>query len=572
MIVNVINRPRLAVLMLALLAAVSGPPATSMASDAVPVGPSVSVIVRELPGSGDAPERAVARLGGHVSRHLGIIDGFVASVPADGLRGLRSSSGVHSVTRNRAVRLLHAVDGYQAHADPSSMFNVVRDTIGATEMWGAGYSGAGVDVAVIDSGVVPVDGLQASGKVVNGPDLSYESGHDALRHLDTYGHGTHIAGMIAGRDDAVASPVRKAEPHRFLGVAPDARIVNLKVADSSGATDVSQIIAAIDWVVEHRNDNGLDIRVLNLSFGTDGVQDYRIDPLAHAAEVAWHKGVVVVVAGGNEGYGSAKLNDPAYNPYVLAVGGTAANETSDPADDTVPEWSSRGDAARGPDLVAPGQAMISLRAPGSHLDLTYPGARIGSRFFRGSGTSQAAAVVSGAAALLLDQRPDLTPDQVKALLMSTARPLREADAAGQGAGMLDLEAAMRAPTPAARQAWQRSVGTGSLELARGSAHVEVGGTVISGEVDVFGGTWDPVDELARLLFGSAWSGDWSGSSWSGPSWSGGTWLGNSWAGNWSGGSWSGRSWSGGSWSGGSWSGGSWSGGSWSGGSWSSAGW
>lgn len=547
-------------------------PSSSAGATTSPAEHNASVIVQESPGAGNAPEAAVGRLGGQVGRHIPLIDGFVATVPEDAVQTLRGSEGVRSVTEDVAVRLTHAVDGYDAHADASSLYHVAKETIGATALWEAGYSGAGVDVAVIDSGVVPVDGLRAPGKVTNGPDLSYESGHDDARYLDTYGHGTHIAGIIAGRDDAVATPVRDSEPHRFTGIAPDAGIVNIKVADSGGATDVSQVIAAIDWVVEHRSDNGLNIRVLNLSFGTDGVQDYRIDPLAHAVEMAWRNGVVVVVAAGNEGYGSAKLNNPAYDPFVVAVGGSASNGTAEPADDTVPEWSSRGDGTRNPDVVAPGQSMISLRDAGSYLDETYPGARIGSRFFRGSGTSQAAAVVSGAAALLLEQRPELTPDQVKALLTSTARPLQDADAVAQGAGTIDVHAAMAASTPTATQEWEQAVGTGSIEESRGSAHVEVMGTEITGEIDVFGSAWSPLETLGSLVLDDTWTGDWSGSSWAGPSWSGGTWLGNSWAGNWSGGSWSGGSWSGGSWSGGSWSGGSWSGGSWSGGSWSTAGW
>ena len=103
-------------------------------------------------------------------------------------------------------------------------------------------------------------------------------------------------------------------------MAPDARIVSIKVADAKGQTDVSQAIAAIDWVVQNRNKNGLNIRVLNMSFGTDGVQDYLLDPLAYAAEQAWHKGIVVVVAVGNEGFGTGKVNNPAYDPYLIAVG------------------------------------------------------------------------------------------------------------------------------------------------------------------------------------------------------------------------------------------------------------
>jgi Subtilase family len=500
---------------------------------------SVSVVVRELPGAGDGPERAIARAGGEVGLALPIIGGYAARVPVDALKRLTSVPGVHSVTPDAPVKLQAATEVEQVSKYPSSMYAVAQEVTGAGEMWNDGWTGKGVDVAVIDSGVVPVDGLRTPGKVVNGPDLSFESDVPQARHLDTYGHGTHMAGIIAGRDDDAPAVVEKGDNKHFLGMAPDARIVSIKVADASGATDVSQVIAAIDWVVQHRNRDGLNIRVLNLSFGTDAVQDYRVDPLAYAAEVAWRHGIVVVVAGGNGGYGSAKLNNPAYDPYVLAVGGADGHATYGVADDTIPSWSSTGDGGRNPDVVAPGGSIVSLADEGSMIDVEHPSARVGTRFLRGSGTSQAAAVVSGAVALLLQQRPGMTPDQVKALLRSTAQRLPAADPVAQGAGIIDLKRARGTATPSARQTWPTSDGSGSLELARGSAHAELDGAVLTGERDAFGGVWDGVA--------------WSGTSWTGTSWSGGAWTGASWAGSsWSGGTWSGKSWSGKSWSSDEW--------------------
>ncbi len=278
----------------------------------------VSVIFASRPGHVEAARQAVRDAGGHVTTPLGIIGAHVAVLPQEALPRLAGHPALAWLTPDRPVTLAHS-----AAADPSvgptSLFHVA-DTVRVRQVWGEGFSGSGVDVAVLDSGVVPVDGLTAPGKVINGPDLSFESGDPNLRHLDTYGHGTHMAGIIAGRDDAVPTPVRETSHDRFAGIAPDARIVNIKVADSSGATDVSQVIAGIDWVVQHGRSDGLNIRVLNLSFGTDGVQDYRFDPLAHAVEEAWRRGVVVVAAAGNEGYGDARMNNPAYDPYVIAVG------------------------------------------------------------------------------------------------------------------------------------------------------------------------------------------------------------------------------------------------------------
>ncbi|SDY94546.1 serine protease AprX [Modestobacter sp. DSM 44400] len=399
-------------------------------------------------------------------------------------------------------------------------------------------TGQGVDIALVDSGVVPVDGLNTPGKVIYGPDLTPEAG-TPTGNLDSYGHGTNMAGIIAGHDTAATAPYSGDTSH-FAGMAPDAHIVSIKIADAQGHTDVSQAIAAIDWAVENGHKHGLNIRVPNLSFGTDGAQSYVLDPLAFAVEQAWRSGIVVVVAAGNAGDTSPRLNNPATDPYVIAVGSDNANGTAATADDAISSFSSSGDGTRNPDLVAPGEHVISLRVPGSYLDSQYPAARIGQRLFRGSGTSQAAAVVSGAAALLLSQRPDLTPDQVKALLTGTAQQVPTASAALQGNGLIDLTAAATAPTPKqATQHWRPSTGLGSLESARGSVHLSVNGKQLAGEVDVRGHAFDS----AAVAAGTRNHTNWNGVSWSGVSWSGVSWSGVSWSGvSWSGVSWSADEW------------------------------
>ena len=562
-------------------------PLNAAAGSPAAAAPTVSVIVQEHANAGNGPERAVVRLGGEVVRQIPLIHGFSARIPGSGMSALRGSRGVRSVSMDRRVTLSGTIDGWDPDTDPGSHDALVRLT-GAKTYWSRGYTGRGIDVAVIDSGVTPVDGLDGPGKLVYGPDLSFDSQQDERRHLDEYGHGTNMAGLIAGFDQHSTRARHRKQGERFTGIAPGARIVSVKVGDRTGAADVSQVIAGIDWVIQHRNTDGLAIRVLNLSFGTDGVQDYRVDPLAYAAEAAWRKGIVVVVSGGNAGFGSAKLNNPAYDPYVLAIGAQDPKGTSSVQDDSIPAWSSAGDGARNPDLVAPGKSLVSLRVPGSQIDTTHPEGRVGdSRFFRGSGTSQAAAVVSGAAALILDRRPWLNPDQVKATLTRSATQLPNASAVAQGAGALDLRDAYRLRTPAANavaQTWEPSTGTGSLDAARGSQRLVNEGVILDGERDIFGNIWDGVSWSTGLWNGSSWSGglwngvswsgsSWSGSSWSGSSWSGSSWSGSSWSGSsWSGSSWSGSSWSGSSWSGSSWSGSSWSGSSWSGSSWSDAGW
>jgi serine protease AprX len=528
-------------------------------------GDPVRLIVREVPGQHAAAVRSVERLGGRVGLRLGLIDGFEASLPRGAAGELGRSSGVVAVTSDPGVRLAGSDDGYSQGG--TSIASLAK-AIGADKLWDDGVTGAGVDVALIDSGVVPVDGLSAADKVVNGPDLSFDAQAGAPPYLDTFGHGTHLAGIIAGRDDAIAD-VSRPGYRDFQGIAPDARVVSVKVASANGETDVSQVIAAIDWVVQHRSSDGLNIRVLNLSFGTDGTQDPRVDPLAYAVEVAWRHGIVVVTSAGNSGERQRRLADPAVDPFVIAVGAAETRGIGSLSDDIVPAWSSPGDETRTPDLVAPGVRVRSLRNPGSTIDLGAPSAT-GSRFLGGSGTSQAAAIVSGSVALLLEERPDMTPDQVKALLISTADRLPGADPVAQGAGLLNVEEASKADVPTrAVQRWPMSSGLGSLDAARGSVRVQLGTSPLEGEQDIFGRPWDAQAWADQSLAGTSWT----GGAWNLNEWTGSCFCATSWSGlSWSGLSWSGLSWSGLSWSGLSWSGLSWSGLSWSGAGWSTAAW
>jgi serine protease AprX len=441
--------------------------------------------------------------------------------------------------------------------------------VGASTAWSAGITGAGVDVALVDSGVTPVQGLAGAGKVVNGPDLSVDSQTSATQHLDGFGHGTFMAGLIGAKDPG-AEPTHPGST--YLGLAPDARIVNVKVGSASGAVDVSQVIAGIDWVVQHRHDNGLNIRVLNLSIGTNSSQTYQLDPLAYAAEVAWRSGIVVVAAAGNGGAAEGHLDNPALDPFLIAVGASGSNGGSSLSNLIVAAFSSLGDGARNPDLVAPGSHLQGLRVPGSYIDQNFPSAAFGDRFFRGSGTSEAAALTSGAVALLLQKRPALQPGQVKAILKQTAVALPNTAVQAQGAGLLQLAACISdgLSVPDGWQSFAPSTGAGSLEKARGNSRVTVGGAPLPGEEDIFGHPFSASDHAAQSATGQGWSdGGWNGTTWSGTTWSGTTWSGTTWSGTtWSGTTWSGTTWSGTTWSGTTWSGTTWSGEIWANFSWS----
>ncbi|MGB0114350.1 MAG: S8 family serine peptidase, partial [Ilumatobacteraceae bacterium] len=296
-----------------------------------------------------------------------------------------------------------------------SMYHVV-DQIGARSLWDAGITGAGINVAVIDTGVAPVDGLADDGKVVAAIDLSSEASDSRTAYVDTNGHGTHMAGIIAGRESGAQPALAAQHPEWFLGVAPDAGIVSVKVGNREGDVAPGGLVAAVNWVVDHADEH--DIRVINLSVGSQSGLPATQDPLIAAVQRAWDAGIVVVTAAGNLGADSNGLLSPASDPFVIAVAGADVSDTGIRAAD----WTSAGDGVRNPDVAAPGAHLQSLRAPGSDADVNHPEGFVDDETFQGSGSSQAAAVVAGAAALLLEQRPELTNDQVKALLVDAAQP------------------------------------------------------------------------------------------------------------------------------------------------------
>jgi serine protease AprX len=354
--------------------------------------------------------------------------------------------------------------------------------------------------------------------------------------FDGYGHGTHLAGIIGG--DGTDSG------GKWRGVAPGARIVSVKVADADGSTDVSVVIAALQWIVTHRDQYG--IRVLNLAFGTDGDQPYALDPLDAAVERTWAAGITVVVSAGNRGSASQSINKPGDDPFVITVGAADLKWTSERSDDEVAGFSSRGPTRDGfdkPDVVAPGMSIVSTRAVGSTIDQQHPGAVVDSDYFKGTGTSQATAIVSGLVALMYEANPTLKPNAVKAIVMGTAYKTAGYRTGG-GAGLVDAAGAVQTATSGSSSNPNTGVlpstGAGSLEASRGHAHVEADfdgdgqPDVVRGEVDVHGTPWD--------------STSWSSTSWSSTSWSSTSWSSTSWSStSWSSTSWSSTTWSSSSW-------------------------
>jgi serine protease AprX len=547
--------------------------ATVVSRAPVPAGARHTYIVRAVSQRIATVTQQLRALGASVTREFAGVDEAVVRMDPVTAGRVRALRNVSAITADAPVQLAsdnYSSDGsYDPTSDPYSLYNA-ESAVRATDVWGY-TTGNRVDVALLDSGVSPVPGLSTPNKIVYGPDLSFDSPDTSLHNGDGYGHGTHMAGIIAGHDAGAYPSANAAAQGAFLGVAPNARIVSVKLADAYGATDVSQVIAGIDWVVQHAHDNGLNIRVINLSFGTSSMQDASIDPFAYAAEAAWNAGIVVVVSAGNSGTTAGRLADPAIDPWVIAVGADDTNGTRSTYDDVIPDYSSRGDGLRTPDFVAPGAHLQSLRVPGSQIDDQYgsgPGS-INDRFLRGSGTSQAAAVTSGAVALLLSARPWLNPNAVKALLVASARPMPTPEPNSAGAGLLNVRAAMQMSVPSTVQSPPVSTGGGLLDAARGGEQLSLNGVPLTGEVDIFGNPFDAAAHAADESNGSAWDGGtWNGATWSGSDWSGTTWQSADWANN----SWAGTPWTGATTNDASWDGRRWADSTWAGRRWADSQW
>jgi serine protease AprX len=347
---------------------------------------------------------------GRVTDRLPSINGFAIKLPARDARALRRSKLVLNLTLNTRVRST-GVDG-------GSLATTYPKTVGADKLWAAGITGKGVGVAVVDSGIngdMPdfrnADGSsRITANVIANP--------DATRPGDDVGHGTHVAGIIAGNsfNRSAGDPARGA----YVGIAPEANLVAVKTADDEGDSTVLDVITALQFVVDHKDD--LNIRVVNLSVSSDTPGSYRDDPLDAAVEFAWHAGIVVVAAAGNRGDATDAVQyAPGNDPYVISVGATDEAGTLDPSDDVTAAFSSRGvtqDGAAKPDLLAPGARIVAPLAMGSAFQALCPQCVVGSDYLRIGGTSMSAPVVAGAAALLLQARPDLNPDEVKELLTS----------------------------------------------------------------------------------------------------------------------------------------------------------
>ncbi len=322
--------------------------------------------------------------------------------------------------------------------DGTTQVNVYNQVIGSTQVWNNGskpwLQGRQITVAVVDSGIIRTSDLKGRVRMHVNFSPAFHDGNDR------YGHGTFVAGIIAGNG--------KHSSGKYIGVAPKSTLVNVRVADDEGRVLESDVIASLQWIYENKDAH--DIRVVNISLNSSIPQSYHTSPLDAAVEILWFNGVVVVVSAGNNG--AASLYPPANDPFVITVGATDDHSTPGTEDDAVANFSAYGVTEDGfpkPDLVTPGRLIIGLLPDNDKLTMgvAHPANRVDMTYFKMSGTSVSAPMVSGGVALLLQDEPGLTPDQVKYRLMATANKSWPGyDPARAGAGYLSIPAAVNGTT------------------------------------------------------------------------------------------------------------------------------
>ena len=391
----------------------------------------------------DEVERIVESYGGDITSRLEIISGVAANLSPGIAPRLLTESGITSIKANSTVNLAK-----KSGNDPTPETDY-PDVVGADLVWEQGTIGTGISVAILDTGLSqepsifkgidshPHDRILAWVDFVDG----YNSPHDP------YGHGTHVAGIIAnsqtGSDD------------EWNGVAPDVNLVGVRVLDEQGIGSYERVIQGIQWVLEHRDE--YNIKVINLSLVSQASSPYWADPLDQAVMKAWAEGITVVVAAGNDGPGAMTIGVPGNTPYVITVGAFTDNYTPyNWNDDYLTPFSAAGPTLDGfvkPDLIAPGAHIVSTMLPGTNLVKDHQANRVNSHYFSMAGTSQATAVVSGIAALMLSHDSNLTPDEVKYRLMYTAFPWLDLDTTDalysmwqQGAGRVNAHDAVYSET------------------------------------------------------------------------------------------------------------------------------
>jgi serine protease AprX len=420
-------------------------------------GGMVTVIVQHRQMPTTAHFKGLQDRGAAIGSKFQAIRAVTMRVPVSMLAELANDPNVAYITPDRHQKMA-------ANPVTEEFATAVQADVAASQY---GFDGTGIGVAVIDSGIADhpdLHGANGASRVVYSQSFVFLNSSTT----DQFGHGTHVAGLVGG--NGASSGSANGYAATYAGMAPNVNLINLRVLDQNGFGTDSQVIAAIQQAINLKNT--YNIRVISMSLGRPVFESYTLDPVDQAVEAAWKAGIVVVAAAGNNGRfsltnGFGTIGVPANDPAVITVGATMTETTNTRVDDQIASYSSKGpttiDHIVKPDLVAPGNRMVSLRAAGSTLDTLFPQYEVApasgtSKYYELSGTSMATPIVSGAVALMLQQNPTLTPDQVKARLMKTAWKgvgqftyshdwwgniyNNEYDIFTYGAGYLDIDAAL----------------------------------------------------------------------------------------------------------------------------------
>lgn len=639
------NHQRSTFISVSLLLALLVAPLMQVPAVATP-GPQVRAIV--IATSTRSASEAVASVGGTVELELELVSGVSATLALDDVDRLAELPGVMSVSPNSPVAFQSGSErpcsDYKSKAKRKKCRERrrleglrIQRVVNADDLWKQGLTGRGVNVAILDTGIY-ADHTDLAGRVVACQDFSDEfDGPSTLPTesptpspsvsplptftplpstsplptpavsippvvrksqdqapiseegcSDPFGHGTFMAGLAVGDGTTSAG--------RYSGTAPDAGLVGIKVAGYDGSTDISKILAGIQWAVSFKD--VYDIGVLNLSLGSDSAQPYLLSPLNYAVEKAWQAGIVVVVSAGNSGPDASTVMKPGDDPFVITVGSSNDGGTVKVSDDRVPPFSSRGptraDGLSKPDIVSPGVHTVSLRSPGSAIDQQFPSARVKGSYFRGSGTSMSTATVSGIVALMLQADPSLTPDAVKCKLMNNARSIGDTDPFLAGAGLVDAFAAVHGEcTDPVNVGLVPSTGLGSIDADRPSEDfgagtrdedtiqvlTPLGQLTIDGEVVAASPSQlDPTDPAALVPWAavnftqSEWTPEsWEASTWKSSEWAASTWKASTWkATQWEASTWKGTQWTNPDWDASTWKDHEWNASTWKASTWKSA--
>src|SRR4051794_8333277 len=397
------------------------------AAQAAPAGGEYIVQFEPSVVSANARQAVVERAGGTVTRDVPLINAVGARLSAAQIAALRTNAAVRVLTGNAAVRPSTVT------FDTTTLATAFNQSVQTPAIWPEA-TGKGVGVAVIDTGIndaspdFRVSQTDATSRVIARAVIN----PNATDADDGYGHGTLVAGILAGNSGyrPAGDPLRG----RYAGAAPDANLISVKIADDAGNATVLDAINGIQFAVDHKAELG--IRVINLSFEAGEPHSYRTDPLDAAVESAWLKGIVVVAAAGNRGTGANAVGyAPGNDPYAVTVGAVDDQATKSTKDDQIALWSSHGTTQDGfnkPELYAPGAHIVANLAPGSAFSSLCPACIRDGSYIQAGGTSLAAPIVAGVAAVTLEKHPDWTPDMVKGALVNTTR--------GLGAGARELVA------------------------------------------------------------------------------------------------------------------------------------